>query len=55
MLALLRMAGLSAVALLAAAPVQAAVIICRHPGVGYGAPGVGVRPAAGAASRGLSG
>ena len=47
MLALLRMAGLSAVALLAAAPVQAAVIICRHPGVGYGAPGGGVRPAAG--------
>ena len=33
MFALLRMAGLSAVALLAAAPVQAAVVTCVHPGV----------------------
>jgi hypothetical protein len=68
------MAGLSAVALLAAGPVQAAVVTCVRPGVpygcrtaavvtpvagpggpvvnpspglGYGAPGVGVRPAAG--------
>ena len=74
MLALLRMLGLSAVALLAAGPVQAAAVVCRYPGVpagctaagpvtpvagpggpvvrpaatgGYGAPGVGVRPAAG--------
>jgi len=74
MLALLRMAGLAAVALLAAAPVQAAEVNCRRAGVpvgctaagpvtpvagpggpvanpsagvGYGAPGAGVRPAAG--------
>ena len=75
MVSLMRMAGLSALVLLAAAPVQAAVVICRYPGVpvgctpaarpvtpvagpggpvvnpspglGYGAPGAGVRPAAG--------
>ena len=48
MLALLRMAGLSAVGLLAAAPVQAAVVICRQPGVPAGCTAAGpVNPVVG--------